>query len=268
MGEDGLVILKGVVPPHLISEAREIFGLRENYISKDRQRFESRSVDVAEIAKDEPDADFDDFVCARPHVLLRKTKYEEIIRPLYTAAMPLVWQVMAEARKDTLLTAALKPGSENEANLPRVYISDIQLIAVHPCAAKKPWTADNGSGGVSVIIPLTSHNKKEHGEHHVLPGSHRLRQGPLGWLHALKQTLVYGGSVEWEPQAGDIVVSDGRTMRRESANHSFTLCEAYLIVRFDWSDKKPPGHNPVTSAAYNLLAGFIDACGIVYKKLP
>lgn len=264
ISEDGLVVVRGVADPELIQSIRDAMMIRDNYLSKTRDRFETRSIDVEAIAQGEEDAQFDDFVFARPHVLLRKTKYEELIKPLYTAVMPLVWNALAMQREDTILTAATSTSGDTN----RVYISDIQLVAIHPCAAKKPWTADSGGGGLSVIIPLTPHNTKEHGFHQLLPGSQRLRDGPLGWLHCLKKTLAYGGAVDWEPNAGDVVIADGRLMRRESPNRSFTLCEAYLIIRFDWSDRKPPGQNPVTSMLYNLLSGCIDGVGIVYKKLP
>ena len=264
LAEDGLVVLQGVVDPDLIKALRDAMSIKDNFMAKSRDRFETRSVDVEVIARGEEDAVFDDFVFARPHVLLRKTKYEDLIKPLYTAAMPLVWRAMAQQRKDSILTAA----TDASEDVHRVFISDIQLVSTHPCAAKKPWTADSGGGGLSLIIPLTPHNKKEHGYHQILPGSHRLRDGPLGWLHCLTRTMGYGGAVEWEPHAGDVVIADGRLMRRESPNRSFTLCEAYIIVRFDWSDRKPPGQNPVTSMIFNFLSGCIDGVGLVYKKLP
>jgi hypothetical protein len=219
--------------------------------------------------------------------------------------MPLVWKRLLDQRKDSILNSiqeaieeALGPGTADAktaptgqttspaaaaaaelsgggvdrvsaspaSKAPRVYVSDIQLVVNHPTAARQQWSCDNAKGGVTVLIPLTSHKPEEHGEQIFLPGSHR--RGIGHFVYMLRRSLLYGGATEWVPNPGDVIVCDGPLMKRHKANESFHLCEAMLVVRFDFTDQKPPGQNPITAGFFNFLAGTVDLAGKIYQALP
>ena len=273
--ENGLLKVEGFLSSSEISEIRKILGIKKNFLNKNSADFETRMVDVDFLAEAHADCQLDDAVFARPHILLRNTQFEPIVTSAIGGLMPLVWAALIQQRNGTLLSELnnrLNSDSStdlvNPSQLPRVYISDIQLLVTHPCAAKQPWGCDNGGGGLTVLIPLTHHDNQEHGAHLFLPGSHKIRQGPTGCMHTLLSALNYEGAEEYSADPGSIIVCDGRLMKRQRANRSFHLSEATLVVRFDFADKKPPGQNPVTAAFFNLIAGFIDTVGLVYNKLP
>ena len=268
---DGLVLLKSVIPLSEVENARKSLGIKRNYLGEGTSNFHTRAVPVDDLAASHPDAELDDVVYARPHVLLRNSPHESTMLSLAESAMPVVWEALRRQRNDTLLAEMdrFEPIPESRANdtIPRPYISDVQMVCAHSCAAKMPWSCDNGNGGLTVIIPLTAHTE-EHGAHLFLPGTHRLRDGPMGWLYGLTRSLQYKGATEYVPQPGDVIVCDGRLMKRERANGSFHLCEAAVVVRFDFSDAKPPGQNPFSATGYNAIAGLIDFCGWIYQRVP
>jgi hypothetical protein len=159
--------------------------------------------------------------------------------------MGLVWELLLRQR----------PTEINK----NVYISDMQLMASEPTAARTSWAAMNDRGGLTVTVPLSETSEADR---LMLPGWHQ-----SVW-RAMQGILKYGGPVKWKSEIGDVLISDGRLMMRETANKSFSACNASLVIRFDWEDKKPTLTHPLKMAFYNFLAGSLELIGKVQACLP
>jgi hypothetical protein len=251
---DGFVVVARA--PVDTRKLRDLLGVRPDYLTKNAEAFRSRSIDFGEIARDEPDAQVDVSVHARPHVTLRLTKFESEILSEISCVMPLVWELLLQQRPE-------KRGNFD------VYISDLQLVASEPTAARTQWSAMNGNGaGLTISVPLTFHDSSEHGARLLLPGSQNFRSFS-GFFSALRALLHFGGVVAYRPEISDVAISDGRLLMREQPNRSFSAVDASLVLRFDWRDARPAAlENPARLAFFNFLACLLESFSFIHNYLP
>jgi hypothetical protein len=256
---DGVVVVKAAAID--IQKLRDLFNIKPDYLMKrsgNSENFRTRSIDFPSIAEGEEDAVLNTSIHARPHVTLRLTKFQDEILNQIGCVMPLIWELLDRQR----------PKRDDQGGFFDVFISDIQLVASEPTAARTQWTAMNGGGGgLTMTIPLTLHVRSEHGAKLMIPSSQSLRSFG-GFFQALRTVLTYGGVMAYRPEIGDVAITDGRLVMREQANCSFSATDAALVIRFDWRDMKPAGiENPAVAAFYNFFALCLEGISWIQSRV-
>ncbi len=167
----------------------------------------------------------------RLQLVLRGSKIEELTAAVHTALVPLV-------------TAYY----DRKGITSRVLLSDLRIVVVDHAAHPLPWTAYNSQGGLSVMIPLQSHDSRS-GSQRFLPGSHILLDRKVNLLRRMSMfferyrlfkrpiniTDLYTDGT-WK--AGDAFVFDNRLLVRGGENALFRS-GTYLLAKYETVDESP-----------------------------
>jgi hypothetical protein len=147
-----------------------------------------------------------------------------------------------------------------------VFLSSVSLVCSDPLAGKDSWHATNGSGGVVVMVPITPYEQKT-GSMQILPGSHKSWSWPIGILKAIHTSIVTGGVAECTADIGDIVIMDGRLMRKTLSNEKFNISKCWLTFHYDFTDTPAPYQWLPTTLAQNAFANCTEYLLNLYRHL-
>ena len=263
--DNGVVLIKNVVPLDLIDSTREALNIRSTY-SVNPKRFETRDIDPEKIFADRTeDVSFHQLAPGRYAYQLRHSALESVLKPLHAGVMPIVWSYLLRQRNDTLLNKLVGSESGNQRN--RVFLSEVSLVTADPFAGSDSWHASNGAGGVVVLIPL-SPLEKDNGNTCFLPGSHKAWFGLSGILDAADTVLRNGGVAECPADCGDAIVMDSRVMRMTLKNSLFNRSKVWAAFHYDFTDKPAPYQWLPRTLFMNLLSRSMVHMDKLYRKLP
>ena len=264
---DGLVLIKSTIPPEMIESVRESLNIRSSF-SLNPKRFDTREIHPEKIFEGDraEDVSFHQLAPGRYSYQLRCSKLEQIVKPLHAGVMPIVWEHLLAQRSDTLLNRLLgfPPSSSGS---PRVFLSDVSLIAADPLAVEDSWHATNGGSGVVVLVPLSPH-EKDNANIRFLPGSQKAWDGLSGILQSFDRTLEMGGVTECPADCGDAIVMDARVMRMTGPNTWFNKSKVWVAFHYDFTDRPAPYQWLPRTLFMNALAVAMVHLDNLYRKLP
>ena len=269
LSENGLVLIRNVVDESEIASVRDSLRIKTSY-SPNSKSFETRETSPETMFEGDrsQDVSYTQLASGRFSYQLRCSKLEPLVTQIHRSVMPVVWDHLYSQRSDSFLNQLTGESSPNPASNRRVFLSSVSLVCADPLAGKDSWHANNGAGGVVVIVPLTPYEEKT-GSLVILPGSHKSWSWPRGILEAIHTCLIRGGPTEPPADVGDILVLDSRTMRKHLPNEKFNKSKVFLSFHYDFSDKPAPSQWLTTTLAQNAIACSIEKMSTqIYPRIP
>ena len=261
----GVLFVSNIVDHSEIESVRNALRIKTSYGSKTKP-FETRET-VPEIMFENTrsdDVSYTQLASGRFSYQLRCSQFEPIVTQIHRSVMPVVWTYLHSQRSDSLLNHMT---GESDRSAGRVFLSSVSLVCADPLAGKDSWHATNGAGGVIVMVPLTPFEEKT-GSLVVIPGSHKSWSGPSGMFDAIHTMLVSGGPAEVTADVGDILIMDGRVMRKNLPNEKFNKSKIYLAFHYDFTDQPAPSQWLTTTLAQNAIAYSMERMAQLYPKIP
>jgi len=271
LNSHGIVLLKGLVTDSEIAQVRSDLRIQTSYsaTSSSTLPFVTRSTDPEKIFESDrsDDVSYTQLSSGRYAYQLRCSKLEPIVKSIHRSVMPIVWEYLSQQSRDrpSILNSIL--GDEIGDIKNRVFLSSVSLVCADPLAGKDSWHANNGSGGVVVIVPLTPYEEKT-GSTMVIPGSHKSWSWPRRIMHAIDTALLTGGPAECTATTGDIMILDGRVMRKNLANEKYDRSKIFIAFHYDFTATPPPYQWLPTTLIQNSIANITEWMVTVYARIP
>jgi len=256
----GCTLLRDLLTPEDIAQMRTAFGLG-GVAGKDGKLTTPRRAGEAGlwIQQNDPNISMGRYTVGRLHLLFRGSpEFEPAAVAAHAALSPLVHTHFKEPQE---------AGGQ-------VFLSEAQLIITDPFADIQFWHLDCvGGRGLTAFVPLTD-VPLDKGPQELLPGSHylhdqrlplreRVRRCLLGLCHTHGAVLTANGS--WNDAgkrvwaAGEALVLDSSTIHRGLPNDSMGAPVPILVLRYDLTDKPPPGCNRNWLLAMSRLGSSLNS---------
>lgn len=167
----------------------------------------------------------------RLQMVLRGSKVEEFTSKIHSAIFPVVCAIQ-----------------EKRNFREKLILSDLRLVVVDHAAQHLRWTAYNPRGGLSVMIPLQTHDSRS-ATQIFLPGSHLLLDPKISlfrrWSMFLERYLSFASPqsipalyLDGSWKAGDAFVFDNRLLIRGDENRLFRS-GAYILAKYETVEDAP-----------------------------
>ena len=265
LSKTGILLVNNIVDKSEIESVRDNLRIKTSYGSNTKP-FETRETVPEHMFEGDrsEDVSYTQLASGRFSYQLRCSKLEPMITQIHRSVMPIVWRYLYLQRPDSLLNQMTE---ESASSSGRVFLSSVSLVCADPLAGKDSWHANNGAGGVVVMVPLTPFEEKT-GSLVVIPGSHKSWTWPRGILDAIHTMLVSGGPTQVTADIGDVFIMDGRIMRKNLPNEKFNKSKIHLAFHYDFTDKPAPSQWLTTTLAQNALAYSMEKMAQYYPRIP
>lgn len=269
---DGMAVITGAVPELHVRRLRKLLrilgGASGNACPPEVRTSEVLAGTGAAEGPVEPSS-------GRRHFLLRGTALaERELVPLLSPLMPLIYRFFARQRpEDFPGLLLLREGGAASVSagtpVPRLFVSECQLLVSDPGAVTQIWHRDNRRCGLTVIFPLTDVDD-EVGPTQLLPGTqHLASNGLAGLTGALPALAESAGAQTAGPlQPGDALIYDARVLHRGLRNASYGRCRVVVVLRLDYTDTPPPGGTWLHTSLARLGGHCLYAACLLYSVLP